>query len=327
MSQALRIVFAGTPEFAAEHLKALLDTPHRIVAVYTQPDRPAGRGQKLMPSAVKSLALEHGLPVMQPQSLRNAEAQAELAALRADLMVVVAYGLILPQAVLDIPRLGCINSHASLLPRWGYTTNPPSLLHPWRDATPIQRAVEAGDAESGVTVMQMEAGLDTGPMLLKVSTPISAADTGGSLHDRLAALGPKAVVEAIAGLAAGTLHGEIQDDALATYAHKLNKDEARLDWSRPAVELERQVRAFTPWPVCHTSLADAPLKVLGASLGQGSGAPGTILEASRDGLLVACGEGALRLTRLQLPGGKPLAFADLYNSRREQFAAGQVLGQ
>ncbi|MEX6846989.1 methionyl-tRNA formyltransferase, partial [Pseudomonas aeruginosa] len=194
-------------------------------------------------------------------------------------------------------------------------------------AAPIQRAVEAGDAESGVTVMQMEAGLDTGPMLLKVSTPISAADTGGSLHDRLAALGPKAVVEAIAGLAAGTLHGEIQDDALATYAHKLNKDEARLDWSRPAVELERQVRAFTPWPVCHTSLADAPLKVLGASLGQGSGAPGTILEASRDGLLVACGEGALRLTRLQLPGGKPLAFADLYNSRREQFAAGQVLGQ
>ncbi len=233
MSQALRIVFAGTPEFAAEHLKALLDTPHRIVAVYTQPDRPAGRGQKLMPSAVKSLALEHGLPVMQPQSLRNAEAQAELAALRADLMVVVAYGLILPQAVLDIPRLGCINSHASLLPRW-------------RGAAPIQRAVEAGDAESGVTVMQMEAGLDTGPMLLKVSTPISAADTGGSLHDRLAALGPKAVVEAIAGLAAGTLHGEVQDDALATYAHKLNKDEARLDWSRPAVELERQVRAFTP---------------------------------------------------------------------------------
>ncbi|MED5148161.1 16S rRNA (cytosine(967)-C(5))-methyltransferase RsmB [Pseudomonas aeruginosa] len=312
MSQALRIVFAGTPEFAAEHLKALLDTPHRIVAVYTQPDRPAGRGQKLMPSAVKSLALEHGLPVMQPQSLRNAEAQAELAALRADLMVVVAYGLILPQAVLDIPRLGCINSHASLLPRW-------------RGAAPIQRAVEAGDAESGVTVMQMEAGLDTGPMLLKVSTPISAADTGGSLHDRLAALGPKAVVEAIAGLAAGTLHGEIQDDALATYAHKLNKDEARLDWSRPAVELERQVRAFTPWPVCHTSLADAPLKVLGASLEQGSGAPGTILEASRDGLLVACGEGALRLTRLQVPGGKPLAFADLYNSRREQFAACQAL--
>ncbi len=268
-----------------------------------------------MPSPVKSLALDHGLPVLQPQTLRDPEAQAELAALRADLMVVVAYGLILPQAVLDIPRLGCINSHASLLPRW-------------RGAAPIQRAVEAGDAESGVTVMQMEAGLDTGPMLLKVSTPISAADTGGSLHDRLAALGPKAVVEAIAGLAAGTLQGEVQDDALATYAHKLNKDEARLDWSRPADELERRIRAFTPWPVCHTTLGDAALKVLGAKPAPGQrGEPGKILEASRDGLLVACGEGALLLTRLQLPGGKPLAFADLFNSRREQFAAGQALGQ
>lgn len=313
MSQALRIVFAGTPEFAAEHLKALLDTPHEIVAVYTQPDRPAGRGQKLMPSPVKQLAVENGLPVLQPPTLRDPAAQAELAALKPDLMVVVAYGLILPQVVLDIPRLGCINSHASLLPRW-------------RGAAPIQRAVEAGDAQSGVTVMQMEAGLDTGPMLLKVSTPISADDTGGSLHDRLAELGPNAVVEAIAGLAAGTLKGEVQDDALATYAHKLNKEEARIDWSRPADELERRIRAFTPWPVCHTSLGDAALKVLGAKPAHGKGAPGTILDANRDGLLVACGEGALLLTRLQLPGGKPLAFADLFNSRREQFAPGQVLG-
>ncbi|MED5606470.1 methionyl-tRNA formyltransferase [Pseudomonas sp. JH-2] len=314
MSQALRIVFAGTPEFAAEHLKALLDTPHEIVAVYTQPDRPAGRGQKLMPSPVKQLAVQHGLPVLQPPTLRDAAAQAELAALRPDLMVVVAYGLILPQAVLDIPRLGCINSHASLLPRW-------------RGAAPIQRAVQAGDAESGVTVMRMEAGLDTGPMLLKVSTPISAEDTGGSLHDRLARLGPPAVVEAIAGLAAGTLEGEVQDDALATYAHKLSKDEARLDWSRPAVELERAVRAFDPWPVCHTTLNGEPLKVWAARLGEGRGEPGRILDASRDGLLVGCGEGSLLLTRVQLPGGKPLAFADLFNSRREQFAAGLVLGQ
>lgn len=312
MSQALRIVFAGTPEFAAEHLKALLDTPHEIVAVYTQPDRPAGRGQKLMPSPVKQLAVDHCLPVLQPPTLRDPAAQAELAALKPDLMVVVAYGLILPQAVLDIPRLGCINSHASLLPRW-------------RGAAPIQRAVEAGDAESGVTVMQMEAGLDTGPMLLKVGTPISAEDTGGSLHDRLAELGPKAVVEAIAGLAAGTLRGEMQDDTLATYAHKLNKEEARIDWSRPADELERRIRAFTPWPVCHTTLGDAALKVLGAKPAPGKGEPGKILDASRDGLLVACGEGALLLTRLQLPGGKPLAFADLFNSRREQFAAGQTL--
>ncbi|MDL5599149.1 methionyl-tRNA formyltransferase [Bacillus subtilis] len=313
MTQALRLVFAGTPEFAAEHLKALLDTPHQIVAVYTQPDRPAGRGQKLMPSPVKQLALQHGLPVLQPPTLRDPAAQEELRALAPDLMVVVAYGLILPQVVLDIPRLGCINSHASLLPRW-------------RGAAPIQRAVQAGDAESGVTVMQMEAGLDTGPMLLKVTTPITTGDTGGSLHDRLAQLGPQAVVQAIAGLAAGTLQGEVQDDALATYAHKLNKDEARIDWNRPADELERLVRAFNPWPICHSTLDGQPLKVLAAEPAEGRGQPGQILDASKDGLTVACGEGALRLTRLQLPGGKPLAFADLYNSRREQFAPGQVLG-
>jgi methionyl-tRNA formyltransferase len=312
MSQPLRIVFAGTPEFAAVHLQALLDAGLTPVAVYTQPDRPAGRGQKLMASPVKQLAATHGIPVLQPQTLRDAAAQAELAALQPDLLVVVAYGLILPQAVLDIPPLGCINSHASLLPRW-------------RGAAPIQRAVQAGDAESGVTVMRMEAGLDTGPMLLKVTTPIAADDTGGSLHDRLATLGAAAVVAAIPQLAAGTLHGEVQDDALATYAHKLNKDEARLDWSRPAVELERLVRAFNPWPVCHTTLGEAALKVYAAEVGEGQGAPGEILAASRDGLTVACGAGALRLTRLQLPGGKPLGFADLYNSRREQFAAGQVL--
>ncbi|GIZ10703.1 methionyl-tRNA formyltransferase [Pseudomonas sp. NCCP-436] len=310
----MRIVFAGTPEFAAEHLKALLTSNHQVVAVYTQPDRPAGRGQKLMPSPVKQLAVAHGIPVYQPASLRNEEAQAELAELRPDLMVVVAYGLILPQAVLDTPRLGCINSHASLLPRW-------------RGAAPIQRAVQAGDAESGVTVMQMEAGLDTGPMLLKVSTSISPDDTGGTLHDRLAQLGPQAVLQAIDGLEAGTLRGEVQDDALANYAHKLSKDEARLDFSRPAAELERLVRAFHPWPICHTTLAGETLKVHAAELGQGQGAPGSILAADKHGLTVACGEGALRLTRLQLPGGKPLAFADLYNSRREQFAPGLVLGQ
>lgn len=310
----MRIVFAGTPEFAAEHLKALLDSPYQIVAVYTQPDRPAGRGQKLMPSPVKQLAVAHDIPVLQPPTLRNAEAQAELAALAPDLMVVVAYGLILPQAVLDIPRLGCINSHASLLPRW-------------RGAAPIQRAVEAGDAESGVTVMRMEAGLDTGPMLLKVTTPISADDTGGSLHDRLAQMGPGAVVHAIAGLADGSLHGDVQDGALATYAHKLNKDEARLDWNRPAQELERLIRAFNPWPVCHSTLDGETVKVLGATLSTGQGAPGEILSASKDGLVVACADGALSLSRLQLPGGKALAFSDLFNSRREKFASGKVLGQ
>lgn len=310
----MRIVFAGTPEFAAQHLQALLDAGREIVAVYTQPDRPAGRGQKLAPSPVKQLALQHGIAVYQPQTLRDPAAQAELAALTPDLMVVVAYGLILPQVVLDTPRLGCINSHASLLPRW-------------RGAAPIQRAIEAGDASSGVTVMQMEAGLDTGPMLLKVTTTITAEDTGGSLHDRLATLGSQAVVEAVTKLAAGELRGEVQDDTLATYAHKLNKDEARLDWSRPAVELERLVRAFNPWPICHSTLNGEALKVHAAQLGEGQGAPGSVLAADKSGLTVACGEGALRLTRLQLPGGKPLSFADLYNSRREQFAPGLVLGQ
>jgi len=310
----MRLVFAGTPDFAAEHLQALLAGSHQVVAVYTQPDRPAGRGQKLMPSPVKQLAQAHGIPVYQPQTLRAPEAQAELTALAPDLMVVVAYGLILPQAVLDIPRLGCINSHASLLPRW-------------RGAAPIQRAIEAGDSLSGVTVMRMEAGLDTGPMLLKVTTPISTEDTGGSLHDRLAQLGPVAVLEAIEGLAAGTLTGELQNDAQATYAHKLNKDEARLDWARPAVELDRQVRAFNPWPVSHSLLNGEVLKVLGAAPVEGSGTAGQIIAAGKDGLVVACGEGALCLTRLQLPGGKPLAFRDLYNSRREHFVPGTVLGQ
>ena len=314
MTEALRKVFSVTPEFAAEHLKALLDTPHQIIAVYSQPDRPAGRGQKLTPSPVKQLAVQHGIAVYQPQSLRDPAAQAELAALKPDLMVVVAYGLILPQVVLDIPRLGCINSHASLLPRW-------------RGAAPIQRAVEAGDAQSGVTVMQMEAGLDTGPMLLKVSTPIADDDTGGSLHDRLASLGPQAVIQAISGLSAGSLVGEVQDDSLASYAHKLNKDEARLDWSRPAIELERLVRAFHPWPMCHSTLNSEAIKVHAAALGEGQGNPGSILAADKTGLTVACGEGALRLTRLQLPGGKALNFSDLYNSRREQFAPGLVLGQ
>ena len=311
-STDLRIVFAGTPEFAAAHLQALLQAKLNIVAVYTQPDRPAGRGHKLTPSAVKKLAVQHDLPVYQPQTLRAPEAQTELAALQADLLVVVAYGLILPQAVLDIPRLGCINSHASLLPRW-------------RGAAPIQRAIEAGDSETGVTVMQMEAGLDTGPMLLKSHTPILDSDTGGSLHDRLAELGPPAVLQAINALAAGTLQGEIQDDSLATYAHKLGKADARIDWARPATDLALMIRAFNPWPLAHALWQEQPLKVWAAEVDASSGQPGEILDCSKQGLLVACGDQALRLTRLQLPGGKPLAFSDLYNARRDQFAVGQLL--
>lgn len=318
----MKIIFAGTPEFAAVALQALHQAGFDIPLVLTQPDRPAGRGMQLQASPVKQYALDNGLPVAQPVSLRldgkypdvARAAHEQLRATPHDVMVVAAYGLILPRSVLDIPRLGCINSHASLLPRW-------------RGAAPIQRAVEAGDSESGVTVMRMEAGLDTGPMLLKSVTPIGAEDTGGTLHDRLAELGPPAVLQAIAGLAAGTLHGEIQDDRLATYAHKLNKDEARIDWTRPAVELERLIRAFNPWPVCHSTLDGEALKVLAGGVAEGEGAPGEILAASKDGLIVATGAGALCLTRLQLPGGKALNFSDLFNSRREKFALGTVLGQ
>ncbi|MFN3580196.1 MAG: methionyl-tRNA formyltransferase, partial [Pseudomonas sp.] len=213
---------------------------------------------------------------------------------------------------LDIPRLGCINSHASLLPRW-------------RGAAPIQRAIEAGDSESGVTVMRMEAGLDTGPMLLKVSTPISPSETGGSLHDRLAELAPPAVIQAIEGLAAGTLEGEPQDDQLATYAHKLSKTDASIDWSRPANQLDCLIRAFNPWPLAHARWQGQVLKIHAAELTDANGQAGEILHCSKDGLLVACGSGALRLTRMQLPGGKVLAFSDIYNARRDQFAPGQQL--
>ena len=313
MSSSLRIVFAGTPEFAASHLQALLDSQHSVVAVYTQPDRPAGRGQKLTPSPVKQLAAKHGIPVLQPVNLRSAEAQQELAEFNADVLVGVAYGLILPQVILDTPRLGCINSHASLLPRW-------------RGAAPIQRAIEAGDTQSGITVMQMEAGLDTGPMLLKVSTPILTSDTGGSLHDRLATLGPDAVLKAIQGLQDGSLTPEKQLDGLATYAHKLNKQAALIDWQRPAAVLDCQIRAMHPWPICHSTLAGETIKIHAAELAQGQGQAGEILSAERDGLLVACGEQALRLTRLQLPNGKALAFSDLLNSKQALFAPGQVLG-
>lgn len=313
MSEKLRIIFAGTPEFAARHLSALLKDQHRIIAVYTQPDRPAGRGQKLLASPVKQLAIQHDIPVHQPASLRSVDEQQKLAALNADLLVVVAYGLILPQAVLDAPRLGCVNSHASLLPRW-------------RGAAPIQRAIAAGDRQTGITVMQMEAGLDTGPMLLKVTTDIQPQDTAGTLHDRLAELGAQAVLEAIRQLAEGSLKGERQDDQLASYAYKLSKEEALLNWQRPAGELERLIRAFHPWPVCHSSLSGETLKIHQASLAIGQGRPGEILAVDREGLTVACGQDALRLTRLQLPGGKPLAFGDLYNSRRDHFITGQVLG-
>ncbi len=313
-SKPLRIIFAGTPEFAAQALAALLKTEHEIVAVYTQPDRPAGRGRKLTPSPVKVLAQAHGIEVRQPEKLKAEADQAALRELNADLMVVVAYGLLLPKAVLDAPRLGCINIHASLLPRW-------------RGAAPIQRSIEAGDHETGVTIMQMDVGLDTGDMLSKHTTPIHADDTAQTLHDRLAQIGAEAVVETIAVLAAGTARPEKQDDALANYAHKMSKAEAEIDWQRPAVELDRLIRAFNPWPVAQTLLGDQVLRIWQASpIDQTTNAaPGTLVAIDKQGIDVATGKGLLRLQRVQLPGGKPLAISDLLNARHA-LAVGLRLG-
>lgn len=313
---SLNIVFAGTPEFAAEHLKALLSSNHKVVAVYTQPDRPAGRGRKLTPSPVKTVAVDAGLPVYQPSSLKSADAQTELAAIGADILVVVAYGLLLPQAVLDTPRLGCINVHASLLPRW-------------RGAAPIHRALLAGDARTGVTIMQMDIGLDTGAMLLKAECAIEPTDTSAVLHDRLIELGRPALIEALDGLDAGTLSGEPQDDALATYATKLSKAEGELDWHRPAVELDRQIRGLTPWPGSYTRWNGDTLKVQQACLldDTHSSQPGQIVAISDAGLDVACGDGVLRLERIQLPGKKAMTVADVLRSRRADFEAQPKLGE
>jgi methionyl-tRNA formyltransferase len=290
----VRIIFAGTPPFAAAALNALAEAGHDIVLVLTQPDRPAGRGMKLTPSAVKQASLVRGLPVSQPPSLKTPEAQTELRAADADIMVVAAYGLILPQAVLDLPRFGCLNIHASLLPRW-------------RGAAPIQRAILAGDAETGITIMQMDAGLDTGAMLSKSVVPIRDSDTAASLHDVLAATGASAIVAALANYAA--LVPVAQDDAQATYAAKLSKDEAQLDWNQPADTLARAVRAYNPVPGAWTLLDGAPLKVWAAQVEPDSGAPGEILRAEADRLIVACGSGALALREIQPAGSKRMSAA------------------
>jgi methionyl-tRNA formyltransferase len=284
----MKIIFAGTPQFAASALAALL-REHQIVAVLTQPDRPSGRGMQLTASPVKQLALQHGLPVLQPATLKAEDAQREIAALDADAMVVAAYGLILPQAVLDLPRYGCLNIHASLLPRW-------------RGAAPIQRAILAGDAETGITIMQMDAGLDTGDMLLRQSCPVSPTDTAATLHDKLADLGADSILKALRRLP--ELVPVKQDDAAATYAAKLLKSEGRIDWQQDARQLGLAVRAFNPFPVCHATLADTAIKVWQATPVAQQGEPGAVLVADKHGITVACGKDALRLEVLQRPGGK-----------------------
>jgi methionyl-tRNA formyltransferase len=308
----MRLIFAGTPAFAAAALDALADAGHEIALVLTQPDRPAGRGMKLTPSAVKQSAQARGLPVFQPTSLKSAEAQDALRAVAAEVMVVAAYGLILPQAVLDIPRRGCLNIHASLLPRW-------------RGAAPIQRAILAGDEVTGITIMQMDAGLDTGAMLLKTAVPIDDEDTAGSLHDKLARAGAASIIEALARL--DELTPQAQDDALATYAAKLTKQEARLDWSRPAVELARAIRAYNPVPGAHTVLDGQIVKIWRATaqgLDQPGGRPGEVLAADERGIVVASGEGVLRIAELQLAGGKRMDAAALVSGRG--LLPGKILG-
>ena len=290
-----KIVFAGTPEFALASLKALVANSLAPVAVYTQPDRPAGRGRRLAASPVKTFALDHGLPVRQPATLKTEDAVRELAGFDPDVMVVAAYGLILPQAILDVPTHGCVNVHASILPRW-------------RGAAPIQAALLAGDDETGISLMQMDAGLDTGPVYVRESLPISREANAGVVHDQLADLGGRLLVEHLAGILDGALPAESQDDRYATYAGKIRSADARLDWGRPATELDRQVRAYNPVPGARFNLDDETVKCWQASLIDVDNAlPGRVLAAGPDGIDVACGEGGLRLTRLQRPGRKPVS--------------------
>lgn len=320
MPKPLNIIFAGTPHFAAEHLAALIASEHNIVAVYCPPDKPAGRGKKLTTCATKQLALENNITVEQPVNFKEASEQVTLAQYNADLMVVVAYGLLLPEAILNTPRLGCINVHGSLLPLW-------------RGAAPIQRSLEAGEEKTGVTIMQMDKGLDTGDMILKAECAIEITDTSASLYEKLAQIGPTALIETIAVMAQDTyqasVHNTPQNNALATYAHKLEKTEAELNWQLSATEIHRKIRAYNPWPVAQFTFDESNTKqhcirVWQASLQpqRNNQAPGTIISANKDGILVATGDGAICLEVMQLPGKKALSVKDILNGRSDWFAAG-----
>jgi len=315
VTQPLRIIFAGTPDFAAVHLAALLSSVHQVVAVYTQPDRPSGRGQQLQASPVKQLAQQHQLPVYQPKSLKKLPAQQELAALNADVMVVVAYGLLLPEAVLNSPRLGCINVHGSLLPRW-------------RGAAPIQRSIWAGDNDTGITIMQMDIGLDTGAMLSKISCPIEASDTSASLYHKLSLSGPQALLAALNDLPALQQQAQVQDDSLATYAEKLHKEEAQLDFNKSATALEREIRAFNPWPVSYITLSQGTVKVWQATVinEKHQHRPGSVLSAGKEGIRIACGENILSVTQLQPPGKKAMSAQDFLNGRADWLKPGLSVG-
>jgi len=314
VTQPLRIIFAGTPDFAARHLQALIQSEHQIVGVYSQPDRPAGRGKKLKASEVKALALEHNLPVFQPQSLKNDDALVELKNLNADIMIVVAYGLILPKAILEAPRLGCLNVHGSILPRW-------------RGAAPIQRAIWAGDEQTGVTIMQMDEGLDTGDMLHISRCAINADETSASLYTKLAELGPDALIETVNKLAKGELKAEPQNDELANYAKKLSKDEANIDWSMDAAQIERNIRSFNPWPVCFTQMGEQTVKIYQAQVVDQTGSAGQVLSSDKTGVVVACGKHAICITQLQPQGKKPMAISDFLNGRSDWVTPGTVLGE
>jgi methionyl-tRNA formyltransferase len=315
-SRPLRIVFAGTPDFAAIHLRALLGSRHEIIAAYTQPDRPAGRGKKLQPSAVKMLAESAGVRVYQPATLKTQDAEQTLAALKADVMIVVAYGLILPQAILDTPTLGCLNVHASLLPRW-------------RGAAPIQRAIEAGDHETGITIMQMDAGLDTGDILACDSCTIGPQTNSATLHDELAELGAPLLLKILDDLPSAQANVCAQPDNGTTYAQKILKPEALINWNHSAKALDLVIRAFNPFPVAYTLLGETRLKIYSADIAPDSGLdldPGTITRADASGIRVHCGEQELCITRLQIPGGKVLSAAQVLNARSDLFPVGARFG-